>query len=129
MCAVWRAHGFEQTQIVGKIGQAPGDYMNHLTLLLQMSCHRDIAGADHFGALALQKLRPDDDIGRACLIFDGHEDDAFRRAWPLTEEDDPRNSDGSAIAIGHSRQRDAGQRTDRLKPLAQECDRMAFQGQ
>ncbi len=57
---------------------------------------RDIARAQHDRPEALERLRPDDDVGDRGLVLDGHEDDALRGARPLADGDEAGDGDARA---------------------------------
>jgi hypothetical protein len=49
-------------------------------------------------AVLFESSGPNDDVGDAGLIFKGREDNAGRRARPLTYKDETRNLDALAVA-------------------------------
>lgn len=47
----------------------------------------------------LEDAPPEDEVRKACLVFQSDEDDAARGAGPLTTDDDPRDAYCDAITI------------------------------
>src|SRR5262252_3830441 len=77
----------------GEILKLCRDAVDDSGFLLQLSAHGDIARAHDDGTKALERLRPDDDVGDRGLVLDGHEDDAIGRARLLANGDETGDAD------------------------------------
>ena len=89
--------------------------------------HLDETGAQDEGAVAFEDLRPDDDVGGAGLVLDGHEDDALGRAGPLADQDEAGDRDPAARA--QALQPFVGDDPQGLEVAAHEAHRMRLQRQ
>ena len=87
----------------------------------------DEPGAHHHPAVLLQHLRPDDDIGDAGLVLDGHEDDALGGARALAHQHHAARRHEPAVA--HGTDLLAGRRAALAAERAQELHGMAFERQ
>src|SRR3546814_13414898 len=72
--------------------------MDDLTFALDLAINAEQPRTHDDAAVFLEHSRPDDQIGDACLVLDGDENDAFRRSRPLTDEDEPGEQYIAAIA-------------------------------
>ena len=83
--------------------------------------------AHHDLAKAFERLGPDDEIGDAGFVLDGHEDDALGGARPLAHQHDA--GDRDAAAVLDSLQLGAGAHPLGAQAFPQEAHRMGFEGQ
>ena len=115
----------EQAEHRRQILHAFGDDVDDAGFVLQLAADGDKTGADDNGAQALERLGPDNDIGDADLVFEGHEDDAFGGARTLAHQHEA--GDGDARAAFHLIKRVAAFGAAGVEALAHKGDRMGLQ--
>ena len=101
--------------------------MDDAGLVLQLAGRGDEARADDDRAQALERLRPDDEIGDARLVLQRHEDHALGGAGALAHQHQP--GDGDALAALDAGERVGALDAARVEARAHEGDRMGLQRQ
>ena len=79
----------EVGKLLCQILQPIDDQMGDAVLLLQLARGKDGFGQPADAAIPLPDIRPDDQVGAAGFIFDGHEGDPFRSSRALAYQNQP----------------------------------------
>ena len=103
------------------------DQMGHPLGRLHLAARQHHARAHGDRPEPFENIGPEDQIGHAGLVLQGHETDALGRAGPLADQHHP--ADRDLPAVGPRRIGLRRQGPDACQPFAQEADRMALQRQ
>src|SRR5579863_472647 len=117
--------GAQGLQARGQVAQILGDDMDDAFLALQPAPAIDKRRAEHGAAEALEDWRPDDQIGDAGFVFDGHEDDPLGAAWALADQHE--TGDRNPALDRQSGKRVGGDDAFLGQFVAQKGERVAFQ--
>jgi len=115
----------QSVEFPGRVDQVRGDHVDHPVFVFHPSANLDQPRTHHDLAIALHRVRPDDEIGDAGFVFDGDEDHALGRTGALADQYDTGEAHRRALLavleIGGAQQAACAQRS------AQEAHRMGLQ--
>src|SRR5258708_4800796 len=109
------------------VGQAPGYKMHHFTFAFKHSFDAHQARAEQLAPLALDEMRPDDDINIAGLVLERYKYRSRGSAWALAAGDDARRARRGAAR--EQLQSIGGGEAHARKARSQQGERMAPQGE
>lgn len=110
-----------------KVDELVCNEMDHFALTLNLAANAEHRGGEQHAAILLENLDPDDDIGRAGLVFHRQEHHALGRAGPLTDKNKAGRLQPASVARLH--RFPAGDDGAPGKVTAQERERMVAQGE
>src|SRR5260221_3330491 len=109
------------------VGEAPGYKMHHFTFAFKHSFDAHQARAEQLAPLALDEMRPDDDINIAGLVLERYKYRSRGSARALASGDDARRARRSAAR--EQLQSIGGGETHARQARSQRSERMAPQGE